>query len=167
MRRFALLAALPTVSLTLAACGGDNNGGDAASTTPAATNPAATTAASTPAASSGSTLDASSGKVTITASEFKFSADEIDAKAGKLAITLKNDGQAPHEFIVLKTDAAPDALPVSGGRVSEDDSVGEVSEVEPGKTGKATLKLSPGTYVYVCNIPGHYQGGMNGKLVVQ
>ena len=38
--------------------------------------------------------------------------------------------------------------------------LGEVSELDPGKSGTLTLKLDPGTYMLFCNIPGHYMAGM-------
>jgi uncharacterized cupredoxin-like copper-binding protein len=51
--------------------------------------------------------------------------------------------------------------------VSEDGSVGEIAETEPGKTGTHTFKLKAGNYVMICNIAGHYQAGMYGTLVVK
>lgn len=113
------------------------------------------------------TAAASSGPTTITATDFAFSEKSLTEKAGDVALTLKNDGKAPHELVVLKTDTAADALPVTGGRVSEDDAVGEIAEVEGGATGEHTFALTPGTYVYVCNIPGHYGKGMRGTLTVE
>lgn len=91
----------------------------------------------------------------------------IRAKAGKLKLTLVNEGKAEHELVVLKTDQPAAGLKVSGGRVDEADSVGEISETAPGATKSATLTLGPGRYVLVCNIPGHYQGGMRGTLTVR
>ena len=91
----------------------------------------------------------------------------ITAQAGKLKLTLDNKGKIPHEIVVLKSSAAANALKVTGGRVSEKTSVGEVSETAAGATRSATLDLKPGTYVYVCNIPGHYGDGMRGTLTVK
>ena len=44
--------------------------------------------------------------------------------------------------------------------------LGEVSELEPGKSGSLTLNLRPGKYVLFCNVPGHYMGGMWTLLTV-
>lgn len=138
----------------LAGCGGDDDdGGSAATTTP----PAATTAA--PATSS--------RDLTVTTTEFKFAPSTLSAPAGKVKFTLQNQGQAEHELVVLKTNTAAGSLKATGGRVSEADSVGEVSETKAGATKSATLNLKPGRYVFVCNIPGHYQGGMRGVLTVK
>ena len=51
----------------------------------------------------------------------------------------------------------------SESRVDEDKMVGvlgEVSELEPGKTGALRLDLKPGKYLLFCNIPGHFTSGM-------
>jgi uncharacterized cupredoxin-like copper-binding protein len=113
-------------------------------------------------------LDASSGKDSVTATDLKFSATRIEAPAGKLALTLRNAGKVEHELVLLKTNADPASLKVSsGGRVSEAASVGEISETAAGASKSTTFDLKPGRYVYVCNIPGHYAGGMHGSLVVK
>jgi uncharacterized cupredoxin-like copper-binding protein len=51
--------------------------------------------------------------------------------------------------------------------VSEDASVGEISETDGGAFKSHTFNLKPGHYVFVCNIPGHYANGMRGELTVQ
>jgi uncharacterized cupredoxin-like copper-binding protein len=45
-------------------------------------------------------------------------------------------------------------------------SLGEISDLAPGKTGKLTLNLKAGTYILFCNQPGHYKDGMVAKLIV-
>jgi uncharacterized cupredoxin-like copper-binding protein len=54
-------------------------------------------------------------------------------------------------------------------RVDEEKSgdLGEVSELDPGKSGKLTLTLKPGTYILFCNVPGHYTAGMWATLTVK
>ena len=53
-------------------------------------------------------------------------------------------------------------------RVDEDatDHLGEVSELDPGKSGSLTVNLTPGTYVLYCNIPGHFIDSMWTMLTV-
>jgi uncharacterized cupredoxin-like copper-binding protein len=89
------------------------------------------------------------------------------AKSGKVTFNATNDGKLPHEVVVLKTNQAAGSLKVSNGRVSEKDSVGEVSDVAAGKSKSGTLDLKPGNYVLVCNLPGHYQAGMYTSLTVK
>jgi plastocyanin len=110
---------------------------------------------------------AASGKATLKATEFAFGASEIDAKPGKLAITLENVGSMPHELVLLKTDAAPGSLPGMGGRVAEAGSVGTLSPTQPSRSRTKTFDLKPGRYIFLCNIVGHYASGMRGQLVVK
>jgi uncharacterized cupredoxin-like copper-binding protein len=53
-----------------------------------------------------------------------------------------------------------------GSRVSEAGSVGEVADLAPGKTKRLTLRLKPGHYDLICNMPGHYMAGMHTGLTV-
>lgn len=163
LARRAAPAAVLAAGALVAGCGSSD---DSATTSSAATG-TTTTAAATPSTSAAPATAAGSGAVTVDATDFKFSKPTISATAGKVKITLDNQGQAPHEFVVLKTSAKADALPVKGGRVSETGSVGEISETAGGKSATHTFDLKPGTYVYVCNIPGHYQDGMHGTLTVR
>jgi uncharacterized cupredoxin-like copper-binding protein len=88
-------------------------------------------------------------------------------KAGKTTITFKNVGTKVHEVVVLKTDTPAGNLKVGANHeVSEDASVGEDSETDPGKTKTTTIDLQPGSYVLVCNIERHYEKGMYGALTV-
>lgn len=156
--RTLLLPLLVASTAAVAGCG--SSGSDTTSTTTAAAAPAATTTAS-------GAATATDGRVTIEASEFKFSPTAITAKPGKLTIVMHDTGKVVHELVVLKTKAAADALKVTGGRVSEKDSVGEISETDAGASKSRTFDLEAGTYVFVCNVPGHYMDGMRGTITVQ
>jgi uncharacterized cupredoxin-like copper-binding protein len=105
--------------------------------------------------------------LSVTGTEMAFAPSSLTAKAGNVKFTFTNDGKVEHELIVLKTDAAADSLkPNSKGRVSEADSVGEVSETAPGATKSSVITLTAGKYVIICNVPGHYAMGMRGTLIV-
>jgi uncharacterized cupredoxin-like copper-binding protein len=105
--------------------------------------------------------------VTVRMSEFAFDPQDAVAKAGKVKITAPNDGKSTHELVVLRTNADPAKLPMKGGEVDESTSVGEIADVEAGKTKSTTLDLAAGRYVMVCALPGHYQSGMYGTLTVK
>ena len=93
--------------------------------------------------------------------------DPLTVKAGAVTFTFKNSGNRQHEMIVLKTDEAPDALKVGAdNKVSEDASVGEVSETDAGKTVTKSFNLEAGSYVLVCNIEKHYGQGMRSAFTV-
>jgi uncharacterized cupredoxin-like copper-binding protein len=93
--------------------------------------------------------------------------DPVTVKAGPVTFTLKNTGNRQHEMVVLKTDEAFDQLKVGAdNKVSEDASVGEISETDAGKTVSTTLTLAAGAYVLVCNIEKHYGQGMRSAFTV-
>ena len=69
-----------------------------------------------------------------------------------------------HEMIVAKLANTKKPLPyvVDENRVDEDKAgdLGEVSELDPGKSGALRIEMKPGTYILYCNVPGHYVTGM-------
>jgi uncharacterized cupredoxin-like copper-binding protein len=90
-------------------------------------------------------------------------------KAGMIKIGVRNLGTMQHSFEVLKTDLAPDNLPVDGAsaKAKEDGKVGEIPSIAAGKSAAVTLDLQPGKYVFICNIAGHYQLGMRTGFTVE
>ena len=86
-------------------------------------------------------------------------------KAGEVTFNVKNDSKdTVHEMIVMYLAEPGKPLPYleAENRVDEDKAgdKGEVSELDPGKSGSLTVKLQPGTYLLFCNVPGHFQAGM-------
>jgi len=136
---------------------------------PKVAHSAPTAAATRTAPAPSGVLDGSSGQVTVRSTEFKFSASEIDASAGKLKVTLDNTrATIAHEFVLLKTSADPASLkPGADGKISEAASVGEVSELKAGLASSTTFDLKAGRYLFVCNIPGHFLSGMHGVILVK
>lgn len=107
-------------------------------------------------------------EIEIVGTEFAFEPAEVSARAGRVTLTLDNQGQAPHEIVVLDTDTAPDALPTGDdGTAEEEGNVGETEEIPGGEKTSVTFELDSGDYVLICNLPGHYQGGMYGSLTVE
>lgn len=115
--------------------------------------------------------------VDVTLKEWEIILGAETAPAGQVYFRVKNEGpEHPHEFVVVRTDLAPDALPVEDGRVPEDE-VDLLDEIEPfaGSTGSLTLDLEPGKYVLICNIAetedgktqSHYELGMRTAFVVE
>ena len=83
------------------------------------------------------------------------------AKRGVVTFKVTNNSKDTiHEMIVMQLDKAGDALPyiAAENRVDEDKAgdKGEVSELDPGKSGALTVALQPGDYLLICNVPGHY-----------
>jgi uncharacterized cupredoxin-like copper-binding protein len=99
--------------------------------------------------------------------EWSIKTDAPVVRAGSVKVSADNAGTMTHEVVFLKTDTPAAQLKVTNGRVSEQDSAGEVSSVRAGSTRSGTLKLGPGKYVLVCNLPGHFQQGMYTSLLVK
>ncbi|HSD82737.1 MAG TPA: hypothetical protein VLG46_02705 [Anaerolineae bacterium] len=92
-------------------------------------------------------------------------------KPGKVTFVVKNNAtDQTHEFLVTQTDHPQDQIPVEAGaaQFSEDslNVLGEVEDIDSGAIKRLTLELTPGRYVLVCNLPGHYQGGMHAEFTV-
>ena len=113
---------------------------------------------------------AASRDVNVTATEFKLAADATTVIAGSATFTISNKGTIAHEFVILQSDLAADALPKDGdGKVAEGGSlvkVDEVEDIDPGTAKTLTVDLKPGKYVFICNVAGHYIGGMRGGFEV-
>ena len=108
--------------------------------------------------------------VNVTETEFKLAADTTKVAAGSAKFTVSNKGLIAHEFVILKSEVAADALPKDAdGKVAEGGALVKVDEVEdvaPGTSKTLVVNLEPGKYVFICNLPGHYVGGMHGSFEV-
>lgn len=156
IKRLSIAAVVILVAPAAVGCGSGDDNGDGGKAGPSATATQTTTPA-----------PAASRALTIRMAEFSFDPNDAAAKRGKVTISAPNDGKFVHELVLLKTDADPAKLSTEGDKVDESTSVGEIADVEPGSTKKATFKLATGKYAMVCALPGHYEGGMYGSLTVE
>ena len=105
----------------------------------------------------------------VTERDFHISAPKV-VRAGDLRVAIHNNGPDDHEFIVVRLHGKQLPLREDGLTVSEDgiedDTVGVVEPAAPGVE-HLRLRLKPGTYELLCNMYGHYAGGMHRKLVVR
>ena len=108
------------------------------------------------------------GTIVTTEKDFGIGLEETSTPAGSTTFDITNDGPSTHEFVVLKTDLAEDALPVDGSTVDEAnlDLVDEAEDIAPGVGTSLTVDLEPGSYVVICNVEGHYAAGMHAALTV-
>jgi|SRR5262245_35328541 len=109
-----------------------------------------------------------SGGVSATVKDFSIDLASSSAPAGSVSFDISNEGPSTHEFVVIKTDDAPDALPVKDGTVEEDkvDVVDEAEDIAPSTTANLTTDLEAGSYVIICNVTGHYEAGMHTAFTV-
>ena len=95
----------------------------------------------------------------------KLSRNIVRAHDGDVTFQVKNVSKDTiHEMIVMYLQDPSKALPYidAENRVDEDKAgdKGDVSELDPGKSGTLTLGLAPGKYLLICNVPRHYGAGM-------
>jgi uncharacterized cupredoxin-like copper-binding protein len=93
------------------------------------------------------------------------SINKKQVKAGTVTFAVLNSSKdTVHEVIVSVIAGPNETMPylTDQNRVDEEHGshLGEVAELEPGKTGALTVTLKPGTYLLYCNIPQHYMDGM-------
>lgn len=102
-------------------------------------------------------------------SDFKIVADHATVSAGRVVFGIRNHASMLHELKVIKTDLDPDKLPIDGAvaKAKEDGKAGELLNISAGASRKLVLELTPGNYVLICNIAGHYQLGMRVALAVK
>lgn len=117
--------------------------------------------------------DATSSKpsvVRVTERDFHISVVHGRLRAGTVIFRVTNRGPDEHEFIVIRADHG---LPMRPDGITLDEDALEksiVDAVEPapaGETHDLQVSLKPGRYELVCNMFGHYMGGMHAPLVVQ
>lgn len=112
------------------------------------------------------------GPIDGTVKEWEIAISASKHVAGSITFNLANEGSIPHEFLVVRSDKpAADLLELVSAetnRLDEEllDVIGEQPEWEPGAPGSVTLDLSPGTYVVMCNIAGHFKNGMYADLEI-
>jgi uncharacterized cupredoxin-like copper-binding protein len=105
-------------------------------------------------------------------SEFKVGLAATTFATGRHDVVISNTGTVQHELLVFRSDLAPSAYPVdAAGNIVEDGpgivKVSDGDNVAPGSSQNRTIDLTtPGTYLFVCNLPGHFKAGMFTQVTV-
>ena len=165
------LGLLAVLALVAVACN--------AGASPSASAPTASATSSEAAASSAPGETATT--VSVTVEEYQVIPETDSAPAGNITFNVTNNGPDDvHEFVVVKTDLAPDALPTKpDGSFDEDgdgvEVLGEVEEIAVNATEPLALSLEAGKYVVLCNrvvtengeTESHYAMGMHAAFTVE
>lgn len=116
--------------------------------------------------------------------EWTLTASDSRVKAGTVDVTQTNSGKVDHELLIVRTRTAPDELPIglSGVRpslagklvygVEHSHHAGGAApagadHLRPNETRRAKVRLTPGRYVLLCGLEGHYQAGQRAALTVE
>jgi uncharacterized cupredoxin-like copper-binding protein len=108
--------------------------------------------------------------IEVDAFDMAFDLERIEVEAGEVVtFVVTNTGEAVHEFTL--GDAAmqqehADEMAADAQGHSHDDAPNTVT-VDPGETEELTWRFGDaGEIQYACHVPGHYQAGMHGELVI-
>ena len=156
------LFALLSVLLFVAACGDD--GGDVVPTAAEPTEPAEPDPTAAEPAAAETSVD-------VRLIEFAVELSVDSVPAGAVTFNANSEGAVLHNLKVIATDIAPDALPVDDALFLVDeeqvDIVASTADLDPGEEETLTVELAAGNYVLICNIAGHYEGGMTVAFTVE
>jgi uncharacterized cupredoxin-like copper-binding protein len=123
-------------------------------------------AVSAPAASKPAVAAVPTGPVAVSLREFVVAPSRTAARAGKVTFNVRNGGKITHEFVVIRTNK-PAANLLRGARADETGNVGETGDLAAGASKRLTLRLTPGHYALICNLPGHYRLGQHVDFTVK
>jgi plastocyanin len=95
----------------------------------------------------GTEKSAPAGGLAMDMKDVKFVPDELEAQAGSITVAVRNSDLFWHTFTIRELNANV-SVPVQAQR-------------------ELTFQAQPGTYEFICAIPGHTQAGMKGTLTVR
>jgi hypothetical protein len=165
MRRLPALLFALILAAAATACGGPGTSPSAvpSAAVPPTSQPSAAPSAS-PIASAATVVKSPPAATSISLYEWKTIVPS-SITAGKASYTISNFGTMPHELLVFKSDLDPSAYPVdAAGDITEDGAgvklLSDGDNIDPAGSQVRTIDLTPGKYLFVCNIPGHFKLGM-------
>jgi plastocyanin len=96
----------------------------------------------------GADADADPGTVAVVGrDDLTWDTERLTAPSGTITVELTCEPAVNHNLVIDETDEL-------------------VAECAPGETVSGTVELPPGTYTYVCTVPGH-ERTMRGTLTVE
>jgi uncharacterized cupredoxin-like copper-binding protein len=105
---------------------------------------------------------AARGKVYVQLGDYWVAPTVPSVRAGKVTFIASSVGRVPHELMVERMPMKFD----SPMHPNEDAAQGMIEDMDPGKGGRMTMRLKPGTYMLFCNLPGHYVAGQHSVFKV-
>lgn len=103
-------------------------------------------------------------QVDIVIKEWSIEPDEDEVASGDVRFDLDNEGpDQDHELVIIRTDFEPGDLPTEDdGSVDESAAgvnvIGSISDFEPDSRSSGTFTLTPGAYVFICNLVSDVEG---------
>jgi uncharacterized cupredoxin-like copper-binding protein len=150
MNRQTLLRSFAVAALALSAVACTTGADDPLTASDSGAPPAAPASPGAPADGQGSTAPDAPQEITIvTLDSMRFEPTALTVVAGRpVRLTVRNQGNAPHDFTLSKGVPRPVKVTVNSG-----------------ETRSATFTIPrPGTYQFVCSQFGHTMAGMTGTI---
>ncbi len=135
-----------------------------------ATSVVASTALATPAPTAAAAAPVTTVRTILT--DHSILPEKLSVPAGRVKFVTRNTGRLLHELLIIETALGAKDLPVNKKTQRAIDNraeavrIGAIRKVKAGKTKRGTFDLTAGHYLLICNIPGHYTGGMTVEFVV-
>ena len=111
--------------------------------------------------------------VNVLLEDFKVRQVAAVVPAGTVSFDIRNQGPTTHELIVVRSDRAPDKLPLQRDGLTVDEEgpgvelLDEAGGLDIDDRQTMVLDLAAGNYVMYCNLEGHYLGGMHAELIAR
>lgn len=100
--------------------------------------------------------------------ELRFDPETIEVAAGEtIRFVVTNPGSTLHDFYIGTEEEQSAHAAEMGGMDHDADPEAEALTLEAGETDELTVTFDePGTVLFGCHQPGHYDGGMVGTITV-
>jgi uncharacterized cupredoxin-like copper-binding protein len=98
----------------------------------------------------------------------RYSRSQISVKQGEtITFVVTNKGKLLHELVLGTEDELKQHAELMRRNPGMEHDEPYIAHVKPGATERITWKFSkPGTFYYGCLVPGHFEAGMKGTVVV-
>ncbi|HEY4025315.1 MAG TPA: sulfocyanin-like copper-binding protein [Candidatus Dormibacteraeota bacterium] len=111
-------------------------------------------------------------KVAVTLTEYAIQLSDGSVPSGHVTFDVRNAGHEKHEVVILKTDIQSTALPLGADGMVPENATGithvdEIEGLDSGRERSLAINLAAGSYVLICNLPGHVRKGMVAQLTVR
>jgi len=99
-------------------------------------------------------VDSKVQTISVDVKEFKFTPSEIQIKPGKVKFVITNSGVGPHEFLIYES-----------GKIASP--IVAIKNIASGQTVESdVIEMNAGSYETGCHLPGHFEAGMKGSIMI-
>ena len=101
--------------------------------------------------------------------KMRFSPETVEIKRGDIVrFEAKNAGKIMHEMVIGTMEELKKHAEVMKKHPGMEHDEAYMAHVAPGKAGNIVWQFTkPGEFYFACLIPGHFEAGMIGKIVVR